>query len=72
MIKKYEDNGTKLNNPHRAVFAAKENLFVGTSAKDTFAEFDVTFDKVSRNNYMYAASNVGTLVGEDALVQVAY
>lgn len=72
MIKKYEDNGTKLNNPHRAVFAAKENLFVGTSAKDTFAEFDVTFNKVSRNNYMYAASNVGTLVGEDALVQVAY
>lgn len=72
MIKKYEDNGTKLNNPHRAVFAAKENLFVGTSAKDTFAEFDVTFDKVSRNNYMYAASNVGTLVGEDDLVQVAY
>lgn len=72
MIKKYEDNGTKLNNPHRAVFASKENLFVGTSAKDTFADFDVTFDKVTRNNYMYAASNVGTLVGEDALVQVAY
>ena len=72
LITKYENSGTKLNNPHRAVFSAKENLFVGTSAKDTFADFDVTFDKVSRNNYMYAASNVGTLVGEDDLVQVAY
>lgn len=72
MIKKYEDNGTKLNNPHRAVFSSSGNLFAGTSAKDTFADFDVTFDKVTRNNYMYAASNIGTLVGEDVLVQVAY
>lgn len=72
LIKKYEDDGTKLNNPHRAVFAATDNLFVGTSASTQFADFDVEFDKISRNNYMYAASNVGTLVGEDDLVQVAY
>lgn len=72
LITKYENDGTKLNNPHRAVFAAKENLFVGASANTQLAEFDVTFDKITRNNYMYAASNIGTLIGEDALVQVAY
>lgn len=72
LITKYENDGTKLNNPHRAVFASKDNLFVGTSAKSQLADFDVTFDKITRNNYMYAASNVGTLVGEDDLVQVAY
>lgn len=71
LITKYENDGTKLNNPHRAVFANPDNLFVGTSATDMFAEFDTTFDKVSRHNYLYAASDAGTLVGEDALVQIA-
>lgn len=72
LIAKYENDTTKLNAPHRAVFASPENLFVGTSAKDTFAEFDTTFDTVTRYNYNYAASNLGTLIKEDALVQVAY
>lgn len=72
LIKKYEDNETKLNNPHRAVFTAPTNLFVGTSAASHLADFDIIFDKVTRNNYMYAASDIGTLVGEDDLVQVAY
>lgn len=71
LITKYENDGTKLNNPHRAVFANPDNLFVGTSAKDVFADFTTTFDDVTRNNYLYAASDLGTLVGEDALVHVA-
>lgn len=71
LISKYENNGTKLNNPHRAVFASPDNLFVGTTAKDTLANFDVVFDQISRNNYTYAASDLGTLIGEDELVHVA-
>ena len=72
LIAKYENSTTALNAPHRAVFASPENLFVGTAAKDTLAEFDTTFDTITRYNYTYAASNIGTLIKEDALVQVAY
>lgn len=71
LINTYENNGTKLNNPHRAVFANPDNLIVGTSATDTLSSFDTFFDKKDRQNYTYAANDLGTLVGEDALVHVA-
>lgn len=71
MIKKYEDNGTSLNAPHRAVVTSASNLFIGTTDTDAIANVDITFDHVTRLNHIYAASKVGTLVGEDELVQVA-
>lgn len=72
MIKKYEDTGTKLNNPHRAIVCSPNNLFVGTEDNDKIASLSVKFDDVKRKNFIYASSTLGTLVGEDALVQVAY
>lgn len=71
-IAKFETNGTKYNNPHRGLFVSPKNLFVGTQASDTLADVTSTFDDVTRNNYFYAASDIGTLIGEDALLQVAY
>lgn len=71
MIKKYEDNGKKLNNPHRVVYTSPKNLFAGTSDTALFGDLDIQFDHKERQNYIYAASDVGTLVGEDDLVQVA-
>ncbi|MBR6031334.1 MAG: hypothetical protein IKP36_05155 [Bacteroidaceae bacterium] len=79
MIKKYETivtgtgNAAKttLNCPHRAVLASPQNLFVGTSDKDRLASLTVKFDDRKRDNFIYAASNFGTLIGEDELVQVA-
>lgn len=71
MIKKYEDNGTKLNNPHRAVLVSPQNLFVGTTDKDLIADLSVNFNDETRYNNIFAQSNIGTLVGEDDLVQVA-
>lgn len=72
MIKKYEDNGTALNCPHRALVTSASNLFMGTPDKDVIANLDITFDHVTRLNHIYAASKIGTLIGEDDLVQVAY
>lgn len=72
MIKKYEDNGTSLNCPHRGLVTSASNLFVGTPDTDTIANLDITFDHVTRLNHIYAASKVGTLIGEDDLVQVAF
>lgn len=72
IIREFENDGTKWNNPHRAVFANVENLMVGTSDKSMFAELETDFDNKARENYTYAASNIGTLVNNDALIQVAY
>ncbi len=71
MIKKYEDTGTCLNNPHRAIVCNPGNLFVGTNDTDKIPELRCTFNDVDRKNYIYATSKIDTLVGEDALVQVA-
>lgn len=80
MIKKYETittevNGqtvTKLNNPHRAVVVSPNNLFVGTEDKDKVASLSIKFDDITRKNHIYASSTIGTLIGEDALLQAAY
>lgn len=71
MIKKYEDNGTSLNCPHRAILTSPQNLFAGTTDKELIADLSVTFNDETRFNNIFAQSNIGTLVGEDALVQVA-
>lgn len=71
MIGKYEDTGTALNCPHRAIVCSPGNLFVGTNDTDKIANLSITFNDKDRKNYIYAASKIGTLVGEDALVQVA-
>ena len=71
MIGKYEDNGTVLNCPHRAIVCSPKNLFVGTNDKDKIAKLSVSFNEKDQKNYIYAASKIGTLIGEDALVQVA-
>lgn len=71
LIKKFENNGTALNNPFRALCVSPENLFVGTNDTDKIASLDVNFNNETRYNNIYAASKIGTLVGEDALIQVA-
>ena len=84
MIKKYETittttgegqnavTTTKLNNPHRAVVVSPNNLFVGTEDKDKIASLTIKFDDITRKNHIYASSTIGTLIGEDALLQAAY
>ena len=71
LIKKFEDTGTALNCPHRAIVCSPDKLFVGTNDKDKIASLSVHFNDKDRKNYIYAASKIGTLVGEDELVQVA-
>lgn len=71
LIRKYEDNGASLNCPHRAVLASPSNLFVGTSDSDRLASLFVKFDDRERDNIIFAESDLGTLIGEDDLVQVA-
>lgn len=71
LIKKFENDGTKLNAPYRALISTPNNLFVGTEDTQRVADLDVTFDKKDRMNYIFAQSNIGALVGEDALTHLA-
>lgn len=71
LIKEFENDGTKLNAPYRALISTPNNLFVGTSDTKRVADLDITFDTTDRMNYIYAESKIGTLVGEDALIHLA-
>ena len=71
-IQKYENNGTKLNLPHRAVFGAPRELLVGTPANELISDLDIFFDRKDRMNYIYSTGKLGTLIGQDDLFQIAY
>ena len=71
LIKKFEDTGTALNNPHRAIVTAPGNLFVGTDDKSHIATLRTSFNDETQFNNIFSTAKIDTLVGEDALVQVA-
>ena len=71
-IQKYEDNGTKLNLPHRAVFGAPSQLLVGSPANKPISDLDIWFNKDLRVNRIYSAGRLGALIGEDDLFQLGY
>lgn len=71
-IQAYQNDGTKLNLPHRAVFGSPKQLFVGTPANQLISELDIWFDKKDRMNYLYSTGKLGCLIGEDNLFQIAY
>lgn len=72
MIQRYENNGTSLNLPHRAVFGTPKQMFVGTPANNIISDFDLWFNKDERVVKHYSAGRLGTLIGEDNLFQLAY
>ncbi len=57
-IKTYQDNGTKWNLPHRAVFTTKTNIPVGTLSENDLTKLDVFYDKTQRTNIMDAAYTI--------------
>lgn len=71
-IQKYQNNGVKLNLPHRAVFGSPKQLFVGSPAKQVISDLDIWFEQKDRVNYLYSTGKLGCLLGEDNLFQMAY
>jgi hypothetical protein len=47
-----EDTGTKLHNPHRALFVTKEILAVGVDGEDSFEKMNIWYEKKERKNYI--------------------
>jgi hypothetical protein len=71
MIRGFEDNGTKWNNPHRALFTTKKTLNFGSPATDAIADLQTWFDQKDQMNYMLAKDEIGTLIIDPRFVQYA-
>ena len=71
-IMAYENTGTKLNMPYRAVYANINQLQIGTDADSLISDLDVWFDKKERRNYIYATGRIGTQILEDDMFHAAY
>lgn len=72
MIRTYENNGTKWNNPHRAVLTTRDNLQIGTEQAGNFGELDPFYDKVAKEYIVDYAFNLDAKVALDHMVMVAY
>ena len=51
MIAEYENTGTKLNNPHRALYISKNNVAVGLDGNNSFDTMNVWYEKKERMVY---------------------
>lgn len=51
-IRAYQDNGTKLNLPHRAIMTVKENIPVGTVSEDDLNNLESWYEKKDKKNYI--------------------
>lgn len=72
MIRAYENSGTALNKPYRAVYANINQLMTGTDADGLISDLDIWFEKKERRNYIYATGKIGTSLLEDDMFQAAY
>jgi hypothetical protein len=71
MIIRYENNGIRLNLPHRALFVIKENLAVGVDGADSFENIDVFYDKMSETVNIKAKGKADAKVLNPAMFQIA-
>lgn len=71
-IQKYQNNGTKLNLPHRAIYGSPKQLFVGSPANQIISDLEIWFNQDERVTKAYSAGRLGCLIGEDNLFQLAY
>jgi hypothetical protein len=69
-ISTYENNGTKLNNPHRIVYTTKANLNIGMEGTTMFDTVDSFYDKKSRVNRIEVSDAFDVKILDDRLIQV--
>lgn len=69
-IAAYENNGTKLNSPHRIVYTTKSNLVIGMEGTTLFDNVNSFYDPKSRYNRIEVSDAFDAKVLNDELVQV--
>lgn len=71
-IVEFENDGTKLNLPHRAFYGSPTQLLVGTPAQQVMSDLNIFYNEDERVVKCYAEGKIGTMVGQDDLFQIAY
>lgn len=71
IIALYEDNGTKLNNPHRALYVTKEILAVGVDGETSFDSMRTWYEKKERAVYTELMGKADAKVLNPAMFQLA-
>lgn len=70
VIAAYENNGTTLNDPHRAVLTTKSSLLIGMECTSLFDNINSFYDPRSRYNRIEAVDAFDMKIIDDRLVQV--
>jgi hypothetical protein len=58
--------------PFRVIYGAKGNFRAGSKSAEQVADLKVTFNDVTRKNYIYAADTLGALVLAEEYAAIAY
>lgn len=69
-IRAYEDNGTKYNNPHRAVYTTISNLNIGMEGTSLFDNVNSFYDQKSRINRIEVSDAFDAKILDDRMIQV--
>lgn len=72
VIKAYEDNGTTLNIPHRAVLTTPTNIPVGTLATDDFGKLEAFYDMYHKVNVIDGVYTIDAKYLENYMTVAAY
>lgn len=72
VIKAYEDNGTTLNLPHRAVLTTPSNIPVGTLATDDFGTLEAFYDMYHKVNVIDGVYTIDAKHLESYMTVAAY
>jgi len=70
IIRAYEDNGTRWNDPHRAVYTTKTNLNIGFTCTSALENILTSYDPRSRYNRMEATDAMDAKIIDDRLLMV--
>lgn len=69
---KNQTNAGAYDKPFRVIYTSKGNLRAGTKSKEHVANISVTFDDVTRQNYIYASDTLDAKVVAEEYAAVAY
>lgn len=72
VVAAYQDNGTKLNLPHRAVLSTPMNLKIGTLASDDFGTIEAFYDQYHKVNVIDGIYEIDAKHLEKYLTVTAY
>lgn len=69
---KNQTNAGAYDKPFRVIYTSKGNLRAGSKSKERVANLSVTFDDVTRQNYIYASDTIDAKVVAEEYAAVAY